>query len=266
MEGEKVELKEDEKDFFAQLARDYTWYKEIVENLQTVKIDNIQNLFKLIRFDFKDDGERKSALVNSWFNIHKNKYIEEIFKSKLGDHLVHRSIYNLLSIERKIKLLKAALLKSLKENLRDYKAGCFMLGLFISTSHPVYFWESFSPQEISMLLNEWICYEKYIKILFQVGEKKINKAREYILTQGLPDIYLHSGNISVFIPLKLSKIDLKKVKQAIPEGSDPQTDELLNILLKPYSDFYDFEAKWSVHRLEVICEENNVSVPAPNDK
>ena len=63
-------------------------------------------------------------------------------------------------------------------NLQGYTAGSFMLGRFLTIMLPIVFWKNFIEQEIMFLLNESVLFDKYIHILYEVGERNISKARE----------------------------------------------------------------------------------------
>jgi hypothetical protein len=140
-----------------------------------------------------------------------------------------------------------------------------MLGRFLCTRYPAAFWKAFSAAEIGLLVNEWVLFEKYMRVLESVGERRILMARKQILKGGLEQLSLHQGNVQPLITLKLSGAPLQEAKDALPEWSDPQSVKVLELLQQPYSAFYDFNAPWSVGQLEDICRAENLSKPQPSD-
>jgi hypothetical protein len=152
----------------------------------------------------------------------------------------------------------------MKENRSGYSAGMFMLGRFICLPQPVKFWESFNVQEISILLNEWLLFEKYMQILHDVGEHKIRRAKEKILQEELSPLKLDFPRLKTLIPLKLSRIPLQDVKKAMPDWCDTQTPKSIDLLMQPYSKFYLYHLSWSIQELKNICDEAGIPVPSPD--
>jgi len=140
-----------------------------------------------------------------------------------------------------------------------------MLGRFLCMRYPATFWKAFSPNEIGLLVNEWVLFEKYMQVLHNVGERKVVMARKQILKGGLDQLSLHPGNVQSLITLKLSQVPLQKVRDTLPPRADPQSAKVLELLQQPYRAFYDFNAVWSVHQLEKVCQEENLPVPGPDD-
>jgi hypothetical protein len=171
----------------------------------------------------------------------------------------------MLTLERKIRFFKRALQKCEKERISGYEAGAFMLGRFLCLRYPVSFWKSFTAEEVGLLVNEWVLFEKYMQVLHSVGERKVLMARKQILKNGLEQLSLHPGNVQPLITLKLSGARLDEARKALPEWSDVQSAHVLEILQQPYRAFYDFNAKWSVGQLEKICNEEGLPLPRPDD-
>ena len=85
-----------------------------------------------------------------------------------------------------------------------------------------------------------------------------------ILDQGLGSIQLKISNALIFISLKLRIKDWKKI-QLVPRGDrDPETDILIEILQKPYKEFYDYNSPWSIGELEKICSKEKLPIPDPD--
>jgi hypothetical protein len=192
-------------------------------------------------------------------------YMEEVLKSDIGDHLGQSNVFEMLTLDRKIRFFKRALAKCARERISGYEAGAFMLGRFLCSRYPAPFWKCFSPSEIGLLVNEWVLFEKYMQLLHNVGERKILLARKQILKGGLEQLSLHPGNVQSLITLKLSGVGLEEAKDSLPEWTDPQSSRVLELLQQPYRVLYDFTATWSVGQLEKICREENLPLPQPDD-
>lgn len=264
MSGQKVELEEDEVEVFAQMAKAYGGYNELVKNLKLDQILSLTELIRLVILEFRGETERAKSLVNNWFDHNKDLYVDGVFTSDMGDHLKQHTVFNLLTLDRKIKLFKIALKKCIQERITGYSAGAFMLGRFICLSQPVKFWKSFSFKELAVLANEWLLFEKYMQILHDSGERKIRYAKKKILQEGLSPLHLSPKKVKILIPLKLSKIPLEPVKKALPSWCDPQTKTVLELLREPYSSFFDYSHAWSIQELKRICAEENLPLPPPD--
>jgi len=263
MRGESVEMDDDERKAFASIAYAYRYYQQLTRGLELDQISTLSEVTRLVNFDLRADSEEARQLVNAWFDDRETLYMEEVLKSDIGDHLGQSNVFDRLTLDRKIRLFKAALAKCCREHISGYQAGAFMLGRFLSTRYPVAFWKCFRPSEIALLVNEWVLFEKYMQLLHNVGERKVLLARKQILKDGLGQISLHPGNVHSLITLKLSGACLEEARQSLPEWSDPQCVKLLELLQQPYGAFYDFKAPWSVRQLENICREENLPVPQP---
>ena len=196
--------------------------------------------------------------------IRKTK-MEEVLKSDIGDHLGQNNVFEMLTLDRKVRFFKAALAKCFRERISGYEAGAFMLGRFLAVRYPVGFWKCFTPLEVALLMNEWVLFEKYLHLLHTVGERKVLHARKKILKEGLDQLSLHPGLVHSLITLKLSGGHLDEARAALPEWCDPQVARVLELLHQPYHAFYDFHAEWSVGELKKICQAEGLPLPAPDD-
>ena len=264
MNGEKVELEEDEVEAFAQMALAYREYNTLVKNLKLDQILSLTELIRLVILEFRGETERAKSLVNNWFDRNMDLYVDGVFMSDMGDHLKQHTAFNLLTLDRKIKLFKIALKKCIRERKTGYSAGAFMLGRFICLSLPVKFWKSFNFEELAVLINEWLLFEKYMRILHDLGERKIRYAKKKILQEGLSALHLDPQKVKILMPLKLSKIPLDSVKKALPGWCDSQTKTVLELLNQPYSTFFDYSRPWSKQELKKLCEEENLPLPHPD--
>ncbi|HMK29900.1 MAG TPA: hypothetical protein VK473_09480 [Terriglobales bacterium] len=265
MKGEPVEMDEGEKRSFASIAYAYRYYKQLTRELEIDQISTLSEVVRLVNFDLRGELEQAKPLVNAWFDKSETLYMEEVLKSDIGDHLGQSNVFEMLTLERKIRFFKQSLVKCLREHISGYEAGAFMLGRFLCLSYPVTFWRSFISSEIGLLVNEWVLFEKYMQILHSVGERRILLARKQILKGGLEELTLHPRNVLALITLKLSGSKLDEVRCTLPEWADPQCRGVLELLQQPYRIFYDFNAPWSIGQLEKICREENLRLPSPDD-
>ena len=266
LRGEPVEMDEKERKTFAAIVYAYRYYQQLTRGLEVDQISTLSEVTRLVNFELRGESEGARQLVNGWFDDRETLYMEEVLKSDIGDHLGQSNVFEMLTLDRKIRFFKLALAKCFRERISGYEAGAFMLGRFLCLRYPVAFWKCFSPSEVGLLVNEWVLFEKYMQVLHNVGERRVLLARKQILKKGLDQLPLHPGNMQPLIPLKLSGARLQEAQESLPDWSDPQTDKVLELLQQPYRVFYDFKAVWSVCQLEKICQEENLPVPGPDDR
>ncbi len=260
--GETVEMRPEEREIFERLAEDYRAYKQLVESAQADEIDSFHALFRLVSMDLKDKDDEARALVNAWYENHKTEYLEALFASSMGDHKKQATVFDLLSLENQIELIKAGLQRNAQEGKQGLEFGSFVLGWFVGDRFPPTFWQSLEPGEIAMLINEWILHQKYLNVLHMVGERRTRRAREHILAKGLGELALHTGALGPLVKLKLSKPDWDAIERAIPAESDPQIREAMALLRLPFSEHY---TKWTWSILVSRCEREGIPVPEPED-
>lgn len=265
MQGEDLHLEEDELKTFASIAYAYRYYQQLVRGMKVEQISTLNEITRLVNFELRRESAEARELVNNWFDDREELYVEEVLKSDIGDHLVQSNVFEMLTLERKIRFFKRALERCARERVSGFEAGAFMLGRFMSLRYPVAFWKCFSPAQIVLLVNEWVLFEKYMQLLHSVGERKVLQARKTMLKQGLEELYLHPGNVHCLITLKLSGAPLEEVKTSLPEWGDPQTIRAVELLQQPYRVFYDFRAEWSISELRKLCQAESIAVPGPDD-
>jgi pyruvate,orthophosphate dikinase len=265
MRGEPVEIAEDETKTFASIAYAYRYYQQLIKGLKVDQISTLNEVTRLVNFELRGESEEARQLVNGWFDERETLYMEEVLKSDIGDHLCQTNVFDMLTLDRKIRFFKQALAKCYRECISGYEAGAFMLGRFLSLRYPVAFWKCFEPLEIGLLVNEWVLFEKYMQLLHTVGERRVLHARKKILKEGLDELYLHPGYVQRLITLKLSAANLEHARDSLPLWSDPQSRRVLELLQQPYQVFYDFTAPWSVGELEKICLEEQLPLPKPEE-
>ena len=265
MRGEPVEMDEEERKAFASIAYAYRYYQQLTRSLEVDQISTLSEVTRLVNFDLRGESKEARELVNAWFDERESLYTDEVLKSDIGDHLGQTNVFEMLTLDRKIRFFKQALARCSQKCVSGYDAGAFMLGRFLCSPYPATFWKCFTPFEIGLLVNEWVLFEKYMQVLHKVGERRVLLARKQILKGGLDQLSLHPGNLRPLITLKLSGMHLEEARGALPEWSDPQSNRVLELLQQPYRVFYDFNAVWSVGQLEKICREENLPVPHPDD-
>ena len=265
MQGEHVDFMPGEQAVFDSIAYNYRYYQQLIKGLTVGKISSLDEITRLVNVELRASPDEATTLVNSWFDEREQVYVDDVFKSDIGDHLAQSRVFDLLTLDRKIKFFKRALAKSSREHVSGYEAGAFMLGRFLATRYPVQFWRSFAPDEVALLINEWVLFEKYIQLLHDMGERKLLQARKKILQEGLDPLRLHTANVKGLITIKLAGVPLAETRQAIQGWNDPQSNRVVELLQQPYSEFFDFEKRWSIAELEKICREDNIPVPRPDD-
>jgi len=265
LEGQKFKMNPKEEIVFINMAKAFKVYDKVVENLQLDQISELDDLIKLIRNDLQKKPEKAKQVVNSWFDKNLEYYVNKLLKSELGTHQDQNKIYDLLTTERKVLFFKKAIEQCLKADKKGFSAGSFMLGRFICIEHPVDFWNAFEDFEAGFMINEYILFEKYLNVLHEVGEREVNRARKRILNDGLGEIRIRLGDAMIFMPLKLSRHDLNKIRSVDRFVYEKGTLELIDLLLKPYNHFFNYRANWSISRLKDLCEAASVALPEPED-
>ncbi len=265
LNGKKLDLNEKEEKVFINLKKAYNEYKAIVNSMKTEDITSINDLIKFIGTDLAKDENKAEQFINEWYDSHEDYYIDQILKSELGTHQDRHKLYKFLSTDRKISFFKKAIAQCIDNDLKGYNAGSFMLGRFLNITHPTQFWKELSPNEIVFMLNEYILFEKYMYALNFIGERKINKVRSSILTKGLHEININFSNAHIFITLKLITNSCERPEYELTEKYEPETKKLLSLLKKKYGELYDYNSTWSLNKLIKICEEENITLPDPQD-
>jgi hypothetical protein len=266
MKGEQVELAEDERQTYEDMAYAYRFYQQLVRGLKLDQISKLNDLIRLVNLELRGEADEARNLVRGWFDGHEQAYVEEVLRSEMGDHLNQHTLFDLLTLDRKIRFFKDALAKCSREKVSGYSAGAFMLGRFLSLPQPVAFWRAFTATETALLVNEWLLFEKYIQVLHEVGERKVVRAKKKILQEGLAELPLSAFMVKCLIPLKLSGALFEAVRRSRPPWTDPQMIQVVELLERPYKEFYDFGAAWSLQELEKFCREENRPLPGPDDR
>ncbi len=261
LEGKPLEMEAKEEKVFINMAKAYHAYQEILNTLKTEEAMTLPDLIKLIRNDLDQQPQKAIGFVNGWFDAHHDYYYSEILKSGLGSHLDQNKIYSFLTTDRRIIFFKNIIRICLREKQSGFSAGAFMLGRFLCQPHPVQFWKAFGTAEIVFLLNEHILFEKYMQVLSELGERHINRTKNKILTDDLNTIKLPTMDTALFLTLKLSGPDWKRIEDDIRPDQDKDTRYLIRLLKRPYGALYHYDQPWSMEKIRLICEAENINIP-----
>lgn len=262
IDGKKVDLENGKEVVFKKLAKAYQKYQEIIEELKQGEIAGFNELIKILRNE-KDKNQAR-FIINEWFKKNEQEYTEQILKCELGSHQEQQGIFLLLNLENKVNFFKEIIPICIQRNLQGYTAGSFMLGRFLTIMLPIAFWKNFIKSEILFLLNESVLFDKYIHILYEVGERNISKARHKILQEGLQEINLKTSNTKNFTSLKLTFKKWDKLSKNVSFNFDIETTKLIEELKLPFGRLYDYTKPWSLSKLQKICDEEKIQLPDEN--
>jgi len=267
MNGDPVVIAPDEIARFERLAEDYRQYRNILKRVDASQYESLQDLGHAIRYgELSDDEARAVAFVNRCFDHKAQKLVLELMRATLGTHLINRTAFMCLTGDRRVRLLRSAAAHCLEHGLSGYQAGAFVVGSLVEPESPPSFWRQFTPQEAAFLVNEWVLHQKYLLLLDEVGEKRISRARSFILTRGLVTVCISGAEASSFVSLKLSGANLDEIRRHIPEGSDPQTAEIMEALGSPYGTLFDYADASSLAPLRRVCALEGIPLPDPDQR
>jgi len=265
LDGEKFKLEPKEARVFTNMARAFGEYQDLIRSLQYEEIVDINDLVKLIQTDLKNQPEQAREFLNSWFDSNTDRYVRDVLKSELGTHQDQHSLYKMLTLDRKINFFQLVIQVCLDRKISGFNAGSFMLGRFICLPHPVEFWRSFGLKELGFLLNEYVLFEKYLQLLHDVGERKLNRARKRILNEDYTELRLNISKAQLFTSLKLIFKDWSKLGENLPENHANATKILIELLELPFGELYDYDKSWSYNILAEICKKQQIPIPKPNE-
>jgi phosphoenolpyruvate synthase/pyruvate phosphate dikinase len=261
LEGKTFEMEDKEEKVFVNMSKAYASYQEILNTLNTEEAMTLPDLVKLIRNDYDQQPQKAIEFVNGWFDAHTDYYFTEILKSGLGSHMDQHKIYNLLTTDRKILFFKSMIRLCLKDKLSGFSAGAFMLGRFLCQTHPISFWSAFESSGIVFLLNEHILFEKYMQVLSEFGERRLNRTNNKLLMDDLSNITLPSMDPGLFITLKLSSPDWRDIEARVSPEHDKETRQLIILLQRQYGAFYNYDQTRSFSKLQSICTIEQIEIP-----
>lgn len=239
LQGDTVDLSEDESQFFEEMKLAYNQYQDIVNSQQVSHITDINKLARLIRCNMQNQPKKAAAIVNSWYDVHPNDYVDQVLQSRMGDHNDQSRLFNLLDTSHKVDFLQQACRICLSRGVSGLTAGSFMIGRFVARPLPIKVWERLSNTVVAFLLNEYVLYEKYQQVLQEVGEIKLARAHSRIETEGIDNMVLRNFDISNFIPLLKSQHDWGQVAEALEQiEHQDNTHLLVEKLSVPFDQLY----------------------------
>ncbi len=266
MDGEDVPLAPEERPRFERLAEDYREFRSILESVDAAEFSSLQDLGHAIRYgELRDDAGRAAEFVNRAFDLRSDSLVRRLFDSTLGMHLINRTAFDRLTPERRLRLLRAAGRVARERGVSGYQAGAFVIGSFVDPEWPASFWAAFEPGDVAWLIDEWVLHQKYLYVLDEVGEARLSRAKNAILSRGLSSLPIPERAAAEFLALKLSGVRLDEVRAAVPDSADPQTGELIDLLRRPYGELIDFSSPSDRARLDRLCGEAGRPLPGPGD-
>ncbi len=264
-QGEKLDLEPREKEVFQTLENAFSQYHELVHSLKADQVESYQDLVKLVLTDLADDPAQAREIVNRWLDFFPDEYLNAILSCDLGSHRKHSEVYGFLSQAQQVRFFHKVVDRCLDLDLCGMSAGSFMIGRFLQVPHGVTFWNQLSDKEIGFVLNEWVHYRKYRQVLMEVGEHHIARARKILLDGPDRPLKIDLVDGKSFMILKLSRKNILNIEKGLGEDAFTETAELLQMLAKPFSFFYDYRQKWSINPLRKICEQEGIALPEPNE-
>ncbi len=261
LDGERMDLSPREKMVFEIMEKAYRQYRNIIRELKAEQIENINDLIRLVRNGLRSDEQESEKIVNGWYTVNPDYYLQQVLQCEMGAHLEQSMIFDRLSLAHRIDFFKRATKLCRQKGLSGFMAGAFMLGRFLSNLQTVDFWMAFGEEEIRFVLNEWVLFEKYMRVLYEVGERRISRAREKILNEGLGSVRLNPGEMKHFITLKLTGRDLGRVKALSAPKVEQETPAILDYLCQPFGAIYNYDEPWQLEELRRICAQARLTLP-----
>ena len=266
MAGEPVDLSPTERPRFEMLATYYREYRRILENVDAAGFESLKDLGHAIRYgELRGDAARAEEFVNRCFDLRPEPLVHRLLETTLGTHLINMTAFERLTEDRRARLFRIAAAECLRRQISGYQAGAFVIGSLVDPRAPVSFWERFQPSEVAFLVNEWVLHQKYLDVLEVVGEKRVARARDIILSSGLAALPSIADAAKDFVSLKLSGIDLGLVRAALPAYADPQSGELIDALRRPFGAMWDYDDPTALASLRRVCDREGVPLPAADD-
>lgn len=249
--GEKVNLNDEELQFFEEMKEAYTRYQEIVTSDKASFITDVNKLARLIRCELQDKPLTAKGVVNNWYKDNSDLYIQQVLESKMGDHLDQSRVFNLLSNDRKVDFFRKAANACIENNLSGLKAGSFMLGRFVARPLPTRVWNRLNDRIVAFLLNEYVLYEKYLHVLEEVGEIKLARAHSRIETEGIDNMIINNFDLYNFVTLLDSAHDWKQVCNELEQiEHQDNTHLLVEKLSHPIEEVFDLSKPWVLYEVE----------------
>ena len=253
LQGQHVDLAPDEVQYFNDMKNAYQAYQEIVTAQKASGIDDLGKLARLIRLELQDRPDTAVGIVNNWYKDHSDQYVQQVLESRMGSHLDQSRVFNLLTPERKAHFFQAAAQVCLDRGLSGLKAGSFMLGRFVSKPIATSVWNRLSNRIVAFLVNEYVLYEKYIRVLEEVGEIRLARAHSRIETEGIDNMVIEKFDMYNLVPLICSDHDWHCVAQELEtmEHQD-NTHLLVDKLSKPLGEIFDLSNPYTANQINKL--------------
>ena len=255
IQGQPVQLNDEEKIFFNDMRDAYQCYQEIVTEDQASYITDVNKLARLIRCDLQNKPRIARTIVNNWYSQNADRYIAQVLKSRMGDHQDQSRVFDLLDNDNKIDFFRQASEACLLDGLSGLQAGSFMLGRFVAKPLDINIWNKLSDKIVAFLLNEYVLYEKYLHVLEEVGEIKLARAHSKIETEGIDQMEIDNFDLYTFVPLLHSSHDWDQVACELEQiAHQNNTHLLVEKLSKPIDELFDLSKPWNRARVEEILK------------
>lgn len=257
IEGNDVDLNDEEKMFFNRMKEAYQKYQQIVTSSEVSYISDISKLARLIRCNLQNQPQKAAAIVNTWFEQHPEDYVEGVLQSRMGDHNDQGRLFDLLSVGNKVDLFRRLFCRCRANNLSGLTAGSFMIGRFVARPLPRRMWNSLSDAVVAFLMNEYVLYEKYQQVLQEVGEIKLARAHSRIETEGIDNMVVKNFDMNNFVPLLYSQHDWNQVAHELEHMEHQDNTHLfIEMLSRPVEEIFDLSTPWKATIIQDILKKS----------
>ena len=257
IEGNDVDLNDEEKMFFNRMKEAYQKYQQIVTSSEVSYISDISKLARLIRCNLQNQPKKAAAIVNSWFEQHPEEYVEGVLQSRMGDHNDQGRLFDLLTVGNKVDLFRQLFCRCRANNLSGLSAGSFMIGRFVARPLPRKMWNSLSDAVVAFLMNEYVLYEKYQQVLQEVGEIKLARAHSRIETEGIDNMVVKNFDMNNFVPLLYSQHDWNQVAHELEHMEHQDNTHLfIEMLSRPVEEIFDLSTPWKATIIQDILKKS----------
>lgn len=257
IEGNDVDLTDEEKMFFNRMKEAYQKYQQIVTSSEVSYISDISKLARLIRCNLQNQPKKAAAIVNSWFEQHPEEYVEGVLQSRMGDHNDQGRLFDLLTVGNKVDLFRQLFCRCRANNLSGLSAGSFMIGRFVARPLPRKMWNSLSDAVVAFLMNEYVLYEKYQQVLQEVGEIKLARAHSRIETEGIDNMVVKNFDMNNFVPLLYSQHDWNQVAHELEHMEHQDNTHLfIEMLSRPVEEIFDLSTPWKATIIQDILKKS----------
>ncbi len=251
LQGKHVDLAPDEVQYFNEMKEAYLVHQEIVSAQKASGIDDLDKLARLIRCELQDRPDTASGIVNNWYKDHSDQYVRQVLESRMGSHLDQSRVFSLLTPDHKVHFFCAVSQVCLERGLSGLKAGSFMLGRFVSKPIPTSVWNRLSDRVVAFLVNEYVLYEKYTRVLEEVGEIRLARAHSRIESEGMDSMVVESFDMLNLVPLICSTHDWLNVSREL-ESMEHQdnTHLLVDKLSRPIGEIFDLSNPYTAKQVK----------------